>query len=148
MADANIIVINPNELSLITKLYNDIFNPPQEEAYFQRRFQGRHNISMLAAEVEREPVGFVVGYECIPTTYFSWLCGVMPHSRREGVATQLMQAQVAWAADHHYPFIRFECQNQHRPMLHLAIGEGYDLVGMRYDTDSGNNVAIFEKDLR
>ena len=44
--------------------------------------------------------------------------------------------------------MRFECNNQHRPMLHVAISEDYDLVGIRWDTTSGNNVVIFEKDLR
>ena len=67
--------------------------------------------------------------------------------RRLGICTQLIQAQHAWAADNEYQTIRFECNNQHRPMLHVAITEGYDLVGIRWDTASGNNVVIFEKDL-
>lgn len=33
-------------------------------------------------------------------------------------------------------------------MLHVAIREGYDLVDIRWDTATANNVAIFEKDLR
>lgn len=44
--------------------------------------------------------------------------------------------------------IRFEHQNQHRAMLHVAIREGYDLIDIRWDTATANNVAIFEKDLR
>jgi len=59
-----------------------------------------------------------------------------------------MQAEQAWALDNGYTLMRFECQNQHRPMLHLAITEGYDLVGIRYDTNSGANVVIFERELR
>ena len=52
------------------------------------------------------------------------------------------------AEDHHYELIRFECRNQHRAMLHTAITQGYDLVGIRWDTHSAANVVIFEKDLR
>lgn len=44
--------------------------------------------------------------------------------------------------------IRFEHQNQHRAMLHVAIHESYDLVDIRWDTAPANNVVIFEKDLR
>jgi hypothetical protein len=32
-------------------------------------------------------------------------------------------------------------------MLHLAIVLGYDIVGMRWDADRGDNLVIFEKAL-
>ena len=148
MADAKVVVVGPDEVGLITNLYNQIFSPGQDEDFFRRRFEARRNVAMLVAEVERLPAGFAVGFEVMPTTYFSWIIGVLPQMRRCGVATQLMQAEQAWAQDNGYTLMRFECQNQHRPMLHLAITEGYDLVGIRYDTSSGANVVIFEKDLR
>lgn len=148
MADAKIVAVGAGELSLIAQMYGKIFNPPVDEEYFRRRFMGRYNVSLLVAMLDDQPVGFAVGYELMPTTYFSWLCGVLPDARRIGVATQLMQAQESLAADHAYTIIRFECQNQHRPMLQLAISEGYDLVGIRWDTAGAANVVIFEKELR
>ena len=148
MADAKVVVVGPDEVGLITNLYNQIFSPGQDEDFFRRRFKARHNVAMLVAEVERQPAGFTVGFEVMPTTYFSWIIGVLPQMRRCGVATQLMQAEQAWAKDNGYTLMRFECQNQHRPMLHLAITEGYELVGIRYDTNSGANVVIFERELR
>lgn len=148
MANAKIVVVGPGEVGLICDLNNHVFNPPQTEAYFRRRFQGRHNVSMMVALMDERPCGFIVGFELMPSTFFCWLCGVLPDARRMGIATQLMQAQQAWAADHDYLMIRFECQNQHRPMLHVAITEGYDLVGIRWDTASASNVVIFEKELR
>ena len=33
-------------------------------------------------------------------------------------------------------------------MLHVAISEGYDLVGIRWETPTASNVVIFEKELR
>ena len=148
MADAKVVVVGPDEVGLITNLYNQIFSPGQDEDFFRRRFESRRNVAMLVAEVERQPAGFTVGFELMPTTYFSWIIGVLPQMRRCGVATQLMQAEQAWALDNGYTLMRFECQNQHRPMLHLAITEGYDLVGIRYVTNSGANVVIFERELR
>jgi hypothetical protein len=56
-----------------------------------------------------------------------------------------MDAVQAWVGQHGYDSIRFECHNQHRPMLHLAISQGYDVVGIRWDPDRGNNLVIFEK---
>jgi len=147
MADAKIVAVGPGEIGLIGELYNQVFTPQQDEQFFRRRFQGRHNVSMLVALLDERPVGFIVGFELMPTTYFSWVCGVLADFRRTGVATQLMQAQQGLAQDHHYGTIRFECQNQHRPMLHVAIREGYDLVGIRWDPSTASNVVIFEKDL-
>ncbi len=102
---------------------------------------------MLVAMIEDRHAGFVVGFELTPATYYCWVCGVVPDFRRAGIATQLMQAQQAWAKEHHYELMRFECQNQHRPMLHVAITEGFDLVGIRWDSATVHNVAIFEKEL-
>jgi len=147
MANAKIEVVGPGELGLISSLYNDVFTPPTEEAFFARRFRGRMNVSMLVAIVERQHVGFIIGFELMPSTYFCWLCGVVPDFRRAGIATQLMQGQQAWARDHDYALMRFECQNQHRPMMHAAITEGYDLVGIRWDSVTANNMVIFEKEL-
>lgn len=148
MANANIEVVGMGELKLVTSLYNEVFNPPQDAAFFRSRFRGRHNPSILVAMIEGQHVGFIIGFEMMPRTYFTWVCGVHADFRRAGVATQLMHAQTAWAQEHHYTTMRFECQNQHRPMLHFAINEGYDLVGIRWDSATANNMVIFEKDLR
>ncbi len=148
MADARIIAVGPGEIGMITELYNRVFSPRKDEEFFRRRFQGRHNVSMLVALLDDIPVGFIIGFELMPSTYFCWLAGVAPDSRRMGIATQLMQAQQALAMEHNYNLLRFECQNQHRPMLHVAITEGYDLVGIRWDTTTAANVVIFEKELR
>lgn len=148
MADAKIDLIGEQDIGVLVDLYNEVFTPPESDAFFRRRFEGRRNVTIMVAVVERRPVGFIIGFELTPTTYFSWLCGVSADYRRAGIATQLMQAQQAWAQQREYSILRFECQNQHRPMLQTAITEGFDLVGIRYDTDSANNVVIFEKDLR
>jgi len=147
VANAKIVVVGPGELDLVAELYNEVFTPATTQADLQRRFLGRHNVSMLLALLDDRHVGFVVGFELTPTTYFCWVCGVLPDLRRLGIATQLMQAQNAWAQEHHYQIVRFECQNQHRPMLHVAITEGFDLVGIRWDSSTAHNVAIFEKEL-
>ncbi len=147
MATAKIIPVGLGEVGLLADLYNEVFSPSRDEEFFERRFSARHNVSVLLAMIDDRHIGFVVGFELMPGTYFTWLCGVSPDFRRLGVATQLMQAELAWAHDNGYQTMRFECQNQHRPMLHAAITEGYDLVGIRWDTATGNNVVIFEKSI-
>jgi GNAT superfamily N-acetyltransferase len=145
MADAIIELVGPDELPVIVNLYNQIFRPPRDVESFRRRFRGRYNILQLVARIEDRPVGFFLGFELKPTVYFTWFYGVIPECRRQGVASQLMDAVHSWAKQNEYDSIRFECHNQHRPMLHLGIAMMYDIVGMRWDPDRGENLVIFEK---
>lgn len=147
MADAIIDVVGPEDLDMICSLYNQIFRPARDAESFRRRFRGRYNALMLVARVQDKPVGFFMGFELKPTVFFSWFYGVVSDCRRQGIASQLMDAVHSWAKQNDYDSIRFECHNQHRPMLHLAIALGYDIVGIRWDPDRGDNLVIFEKSL-
>lgn len=145
MADAIIDLADAEDIPTIVSLYNQIFRPARDVASLRRRFQGRHNILMLIARLQDVPVGFFLGFELKPAVYFSWFYGVLPEYRRQGIASQLMDAVHSWCRQNEYESLRFECHNQHRPMLHLAIALGYDIVGIRWDPDRGDNLVIFEK---
>jgi GNAT superfamily N-acetyltransferase len=145
MADAIIEQYDPEELQVVSQLYNQIFRPPRDIESLRRRFRGRFNVLQLIARISDRPVGFFLGFELKPTVYFAWFYGVLPEFRRQGIASQLMEAVHSWAQQNDYLSVRFECHNQHRPMLHLAIALGYDIVGMRWDPDRGDNLVIFEK---
>jgi len=147
MADAIIDLVGPEDLPVIVSLYNQIFRPGRDVESLRRRFRGRYNVLMLVARVAEQPVGFFMGFELKPTVFFSWFYGVVPEFRRQGIASQLMDAVHSWAKQNEYESLRFECHNQHRPMLHLAIALGYDIVGIRWDPDRGDNLVIFEKTL-
>jgi GNAT superfamily N-acetyltransferase len=147
MADATIDRIGPEDLATIVELYNQMFRPQRDHVSFQRRFRGRYNALQLVARVGDQPVGFFLGFELKPSVYFAWFCGVLPGFRRQGIASQLIDAVHSWSQQNGYSTIRYECHNQHRPMLHLAIAKGYDIVGIRWDPDRGDNLVIFEKTL-
>ena len=148
MTDAKIEAVGPGEYDLVRDLYNTIFRPAVETTFFHRRLADHHKSLVLVAELDGEPVGFSCGYELRPTTYYSWLYGVLPDARRLSVASQLLEAEHAWATDQGYEMVRFECYNQHRPMLVLAIKGGYDIVGIRWDSRTAENLVIFEKHLQ
>jgi len=147
MANAEVVIVGPGELPLVADLYNEIFRPPKEVEFFRSRFQGRYNSLILIANVDRQPVGFSTGFELKPSVFFSWLTGVHADFRRSGIATQLHEAQCAWAAEHGYEYIRMECHNAHRAILHMAIEMNFNIVGVRWDPDRGDNLIIFEKSL-
>ncbi len=145
MADAIVEMVGPEELPTIAQLYNQIFRPPRDVEAFHRRYRGRYNVLQLVARLKDRPVGFFLGFELKPTVYFAWFYGVLPEFRRQGIASQLMDAVHSWARQNGYESVRFECHNQHRPMLHLAIALEYDIVGIRWDPDRADNLVIFEK---
>ena len=145
MADATIEMVGPEDLPVIVQLYNQIFRPPRDLDSFRRRYRGRYNILQLVARIQDRPVGFFLGFELKPTVFFAWFYGVLPEVRRSGIASQLIEAVHSWAKQNDYESIRFECHNQHRPMLHVAIGLEYDIAGIRWDPDRGDNLVIFEK---
>ena len=147
MATAKIEIVGPNEYSLICDLYNQIVRPSVDASFLKRRLEYRHNVLVMVAELDKSPVGFSAGYELRPSTYYSWLYGVLPDARRLGVATQLLAAENAWAAQRGYEMARVECYNQHKPMLFLLIRAGYEIVGLRHDSHTANNLVIFERAL-
>lgn len=145
MADAIIDIVGPGELPLIAQLYNKIFRPGRDADSLRRRFRGRYNILQMIARLEDAPVGFFLGFELKPTVYFAWFYGVLGEFRRQGIASQLMEAVHSWARQNGYESVRLECHNQHRAMLHLGIANGYDIVGIRWDPDRGDNLLLLEK---
>jgi GNAT superfamily N-acetyltransferase len=147
MADAIIDIVGVDELPLIVDMYNQIFRPVKTIESFQRRYLGRYNILQLVARVKDKPAGFFLGFELKPDTFFAWFYGVLPDCRRMGIGSQLIEAAQSWATQHNYEAIRLECHNNHRPMMHLAIELGYDVVGLRWDADRGDNLILFEKSL-
>lgn len=147
MADAVIDVLGVEELPVIVELHNQVFRPSRTADSFRRRYLGHHNVLQMVARVKDQPVGFVIGYEQDPETFFGWSHGVLPESRRLGIGSQLLEAAHSWAAQNEYETFRIECQNQHRAMLLNAINLGYDIVGTRWDADRSENLVIFEKRL-
>jgi GNAT superfamily N-acetyltransferase len=147
MADAVIDIVGPEELPVIVRLYNQIFRPSRDAASIQRRLLGRYNVLQMVARIDDRPVGFFLGFELKPKVLYAWFCGVLPDYRRQGIASQLMEAVHSWARLNDYDAIRFECRNEHRPTLLLGISLEYDIVGIRWDADHGANQLILQKQL-
>ncbi len=145
MGPADIIIADEKQLPQAVDLYNVIFRPRRDVAYFQRRFTGRHNILTLLAQVNDRPVGFWIGFELKPGMFYHWLGAVAPAFRRQGIARQLHEAQQAWARDHEYEHIRCEALNHQREFIHFAITVGYDIAGIRWDSTHADNLIVFEK---
>src|SRR5260370_8207388 len=92
MADAIIDMVGPEDLPVISQLYNQIFRPPRDVESFIRRYRGRYNVLQLIARLDNRPVGFFLGFELKPTVFFAWFYGVIPAYRPQQIASQLTEA--------------------------------------------------------
>ena len=107
MADAVIDMLGPEDLPVVVNLYNQIFRPFRDVESFRRRFMGRYNVLELLARIKDQPVGFFLGFELKPNVFFAWFYGVVPEMRRQGIASQLMDAVHSWARQKTRPTGRF-----------------------------------------
>lgn len=144
-SEVSIDLIDPKDVGTIAHLHNEIFRPERTPERIARRLDGRKNVLVLAANHKNDAIGFYVGFELKPATHFAWMVGVRQDWRRQQVASRLMEYAANWAARQGHNTMRFECHNGHRAILHFGISAGYEIVGLRWDLDSGQNLVIFEK---
>lgn len=147
MADVIVDQIAPEDVSIIVGLYNQIFRPSRAEDHFERRYLGRHNVVQMVARMDERAVGFLLGFELKPRVFFLWFIGVLSAHRRQGVASQLLEALLAWCREHDYEDVRCECFNVQRQMLHFLIEAEFDIIGLRYDHDHSDNLVLMQKGL-
>ena len=147
MADAIIDTLSSRDTATIAHLYNSVFRPAHDEDWFARRLDGRPRCLVRVARIGNDAVGFYVGYELKPSTHVGWLLGVVSDHRRSGIGTQLMRSSIDWARTEGYQYARFEVPNAVRHFLHFGIAEGFDIVGLRWDSELMANLVIFEKSL-
>lgn len=116
----------------VSALYERVFGEPAGE--FLDSAAEKPGLALwLARDANGQAVGFKLGYRRSPREFYSWLGGVDPAARGDGIARALMRAQHAWAAGAGYPTVSTQTMNRYRAMLLLNIQEGFDVVGTHTD---------------
>ncbi|WDL95905.1 GNAT family N-acetyltransferase [Alicyclobacillus sp. ALC3] len=108
-----------------------------EELSLQRQFL------ILVTVHEGQVVGYKIGYQERTSRFYSWLGGVHPEFRNQGIAGELMSRQHNWCKSCGYNVIRTQTRNTWREMLVLNLHNGYDVVGTR--TEQGETTILLEK---
>ncbi|WKE67170.1 GNAT family N-acetyltransferase [Gallaecimonas kandeliae] len=103
------------------------FGGGRSVAQYRARFTGPH--LCLVALVDGVPAAFKLGYALDDTTFYSWLGGVLPPYRRQGLAQLLLEAQEAWAAGQGYGRIEVKSSGRFPAMLALLARNGYQACG-------------------
>lgn len=105
----------------------------------------RYALLIVVAVDGTKVTGYKIGYEQNQSQFHSWLGGVHPEYRKQGIASEMMRLQHNWCKEHGYTSIRTHTKNKWRDMLILNIRNGFDVVGTV--TEDGLPKIILEKTL-
>ncbi|MFC4618353.1 GNAT family N-acetyltransferase [Camelliibacillus cellulosilyticus] len=128
----------------LLKLHHDIFKTDATELL--EGLKKHHGVKIFMALEGETLVGYKIGYEKKPGVFYSWLGGVRPDERRQGIASALMKSQHEWAKKCGYRAIRTHTKNKWRGMLILNLYHGFNIIGTYLDGD-GEPKIILEKQL-
>ncbi len=137
--------ISSELLEKVLLLYAAIFEDHKPD-FFKQRIKEKEDVLILLVYDAKKLIGFKVGYRYNNTTFYSWVGGVLPTYRKNGIAQKLIHLQHQWATEHQYQKIRTKSMNRFKPMLILNLKNGFDIVQV-YTNDSQQTKIIFEKKL-
>lgn len=86
----------------------------------------------LTRDAEGGLTGFKLGYRR-GTLFYSWLGGVRPDARRQGLARQLMLAQHRWARENGYQHVETRTRASNNAMIILNLQCGFSIAGFEVD---------------
>jgi GNAT superfamily N-acetyltransferase len=101
---------------------------------------------VMARAPDGRPAAFKCGFREGPLTFYSWLGGVLPEFRRQGLGRRLMERQHAWCRERGYRYVRTKTRNQWRSMLILNLTVGFEIIGIHTGRD-GTVKILMEKKL-
>jgi GNAT superfamily N-acetyltransferase len=78
-------------------------------------------------------LGFKLGYARGEGTLYSWLGGIHPSMRRQGIGRRLMQRQHAWARKRGYAFVETRTRATNNAMIILNLQSGFQIVACEED---------------
>lgn len=107
------------------------FDSMPEDDYYLKRIAGQKHLS-LVAKVGSKAVACKIGYDRFNDgSFYSWLGGVDPAFRKQGIAKALANNQEAWAREEGYQCIKFKTLNRHKAMLIFALGHGFEIYNIK-----------------
>lgn len=131
----------------IVQLEAAVFPEPFSKEKIERKLAVQSSIRGIIVYSEKQPVGFKVGFERSPIVFYSWIGGVHPEFRKQGIAKRLIRRQHQWCKEKDYEKVATSSRNSFREMMILNLQEGFDIVDTHLDSQKNEVVVIFEKSL-
>lgn len=114
------------------------------EAKFQRFLTS--NPLLLIAYTGNKAIGFKAGYQVNERTFHSWLGGVHPEFRQQGIAQRLLEKQEEWVRSQGFVRITFNTYERYAAMMRFSEKNGYALI--RSEMVDGEMKYFYEKRLK
>lgn len=107
------------------------FEKPYGKFEFEKRLKEKKYL-ILICYYYGMPVGFKLGYDRFGDgSFYSWLGGVLPGFRRNGVADRLQIRQEEWAREQGFQRILVKTRNKFQNMIRFLISHGFQIVGCK-----------------
>lgn len=110
----------------------------------EQRMAGKRGL-ILVASVDNVPIGFKVGYSLSEDTFYSWIGGVIPRYRGQGIASLLLNAQEKWAVESGFTRINVKSMNRYPSMLKLLVSNNYQITGIEKSNGPDDKIFFSKK---
>lgn len=96
--------------------------------FYTERLKDRLYLA-LVAEKGGELLGFKVGYQSDTTdSFYSWMGGVRPEFRKQGIANALAEYQEEWASGKGFGYVYFKTRNRFPTMIMFGLKRGFKIM--------------------
>lgn len=109
------------------------------------RLESMPDVTVFTIEMDGRWAGFKVGYAATNKRYYSWLGGVDPSFRKQGIAKQLMAAQHAWLQESRFQLVETHVDQDNKAMIQLNLNSGLSVTGVFLKRGKSN--LIMQKDV-
>jgi len=127
----------------ILELHKDIFGISDDVI---NKMASKPQLLVISAVDGKKVIGYKIGYEVNSHTFYSWLGGVDPDYRKNGIASMLMEKQHQYLRANGYSVVQTKTMNKWRSMLVLNIKNGFDVIDT-YTDEKGLHKIRLEKTL-
>ena len=120
-------IASPSELLWVHERIPEFPGKASLDFYAERL---KHRLYLaLVAENDGQLFGFKVGYQSDnPDSFYSWMGGVRPEFRKQGIADSLAEYQENWAREKGFKSIHFKTRNRFPAMITFGLSRGFKIM--------------------
>ena len=146
----NAIIIHQGTIKEIYQLTLSIpeFDKPYSLEKLKNTIAGKQHLLLIASYPDNTNLGFKTGYDRYQDgSFYSWLGGILPKYRRQGIATLLADYQESWAKENGFGLIRLKTQKKFSGMIQFATSRHFQPIVSSVSINKFNDKFVMEKRL-
>ena len=120
-------------VSEFRELTKRVFGEAADESWLDSlkwRLERMPDVSVFVTEADSRWIGFKAGYAIAQDRYYSWLGGVDPEFRKQGIAKEMMRSQHNWLLSSRFQLLETHVEQDNEAMVRLNINNGLSVTGL------------------